>query len=228
MRNETQPSSKQRLLNILHPPLHNLRQPPPRRRQLLPNLQTRLQVHPLRRRKLVLNRRLLTTSNTRTKLQLQDLPRLVASREQTVQIVFGVRGGDAEPHAGGNERRGGVPDDDDGDFALEHFAREGGDFCGVVEKQGDDGRVVVAVDDEAEAFQSEAQVAGVEGEALQALFALAGGDVAGDDFEGGGDLGEHGWRGGFAEDGAGVCHADFVDDGFRGADVAAVSRRRTS
>ena len=39
----------------------------------------------------------------------------------------------------------------------------------------------MAVDDEAEALEAEAEIAGVEGEALETLFALAGDELAADD-----------------------------------------------
>ena len=99
---------------------------------------------------------------------------------------------------------------------------EGGDFGGVVEQDGDDGGVVVAVDDESQAFETEAEVARVEREALEAFFALAWNELAGDDAEGAGDLGEDGGGDGFAVDAAGVGEAELVNHGFVARDVAAV------
>jgi hypothetical protein len=133
-----------------------------------------------------------------------------------------VRGADAEACAAGHERGGGVPDDDDGDLALEHLVREGGHLGRIVQHDGDDGGVVVAVDDEAEALQAEAQVAGVEAEALEALLALAGDDFAVDYAQGGGDLHEDGGRGRLGVQHGGVGGAQLVNDGLVCGEVAAV------
>ena len=93
--------------------------------------------------------RLLAAGNAGAELELQHVAGLVDGGEQAVEVVFRVGGGDAEAGARRDEGRGRVADDDDGDLALEHFVREGGDLGRVVEEEGDDGRVVVAVDDEA-------------------------------------------------------------------------------
>lgn len=103
---------------------------------------------------------------------------------------------------------------------------EGGHFGGMVEEERNDGGIVVAVDDEAETFQPQAEVARVEDESLETLFALAGDEFAVDDAEGGGDLGEDGGRGGLGEEHGGVLDAEFVDDGFVCGDVASVCSER--
>jgi hypothetical protein len=64
---------------------------------------------------------LLTASNSRAELQLQDLTGLVNSSEQTVEIVFGVSGRNAEASARRDERRGRVSNNDNSDLALQHL-----------------------------------------------------------------------------------------------------------
>ena len=155
-------------------------------------------------------------------LELQQVADLVAGLEHAVEVVLGVRGADAEACAAGHERGGRVAHNDDGDLALEHLVREGGHLGRVVQHDGDDGGVVVAVDDEAEALQAQAEVARVEAEALKALLALAGDDFAVDDAQGGGDLNKDGGRGRLGVQHSRVSGAQLVDDGLVCGEVATI------
>ena len=106
------------------------------------------------------------TGDAASVFELQSIADLVAGRQQSIEVVLGMRGRDAEASAGRDERCGRVADDDDGDLTTKHLVREGGHLGGMIEQQGDDGRVVVAVDDEAESPETQPQIAGVEGESL--------------------------------------------------------------
>lgn len=60
-----------------------------------------------------------------------------------------------------------------------------GSLPGWYRDERDDGRIVVSVDDESETFEFQAEIPEIEGYALEGLESLPGGDVAGDDAEGG-------------------------------------------
>ena len=100
--------------------------------------------------------------------------------------------------------------------------REGRHLGRVVEHERDDGRVVVAVHDEAEPLEPEAQIARIEGQPLQPLFPLPGTQLPGDDAQRGRDLRHDEGTGRLAVDAAGVADAQLVDDGSGRGDVAAV------
>ena len=100
--------------------------------------------------------------------------------------------------------------------------REGRDFSGVVQQQWNNGRIIVAVDDESQPLQAEAEVPRIERQTLQTLFSLPWAELARDDAQRSADLRQHGWRGSFTEDHPGIRDADFVHEGPRTCNIAAV------
>lgn len=163
-----------------------------------------------------------TASQTGGVLDLDNVANLVASSKNTVQILLVVSRRDAETGAGADERSGGVANNDDRDLALEHLVTESGDLGGVVKHDGNDGRVIVAVDDVAETLQPKTKVARVEGNALETLLTLTRCKFTGDDTEGSQDLHENRGSRGFAEESGGVCASELVDDVLLGSNITTV------
>ena len=73
-----------------------------------------------------------------------------------------MRSRDTEPRSRADKRRSRVSDYHDRDLALEHLVRKGRHLGWVVQHNGDNGTVVVAVDDETETLQAEAQIPRIE------------------------------------------------------------------
>lgn len=103
---------------------------------------------------------------------------------------------------------------------------EGGHLSGVVEHDGDNGGIIVTVDDETEALKTKTEVARVEGNTFQALSTLAGAELAGDQAERGQNLHEDGRSRRLAESGRGVGATELVDDALVSGDVTTVGTER--
>jgi hypothetical protein len=66
--------------------------------------------------------------------------------------------GNTEANPGGDQRSGGIADDDDRDLAAEHFVGEGGHLGRVVDENWNDWRIVVTIYNVSKTFQSKSQV----------------------------------------------------------------------
>lgn len=97
-----------------------------------------------------------TTSNAGGELELQDIADFIAGTQNPVEIVLGVSGRDAEPSTRGNQRSSRVTNNHHGDFAPKHLVGEGGHLGRVEKKEGNDGRVIMAVYYKAKTLQSKA------------------------------------------------------------------------
>lgn len=166
------------------------------------------------------------TSNTSGKSNLELVGDLVTSLEQSVEILLVVSRRDTEASAGADERRGGVADNNDRDFALKHRVAECGHLSRVVKHDGDNGGVVVAVDDEAKTLKTQAEVARVESNTLQTLGTLTRAKLASDETQGSQNLHENRGGGRLAVDSSGVGAPQLVDNGLLSSDVSTVGTER--
>lgn len=167
--------------------------------------------------------RLQTSSNTSRELDLKDITHFVAGGEKAIQIFLVVRSRYAEAGAGADKRRSGISDDDDRDLALEHFVTERRDLAGVVKHDGDDRRVIVAINNETKTLKSETEVTRVEGNALKTFLALAGSKLTLDNSERSENLHQDSRRRRFTEEGSSVGSLELIDDVLLSRNVTAVS-----
>lgn len=103
---------------------------------------------------------------------------------------------------------------------------EGGHLGGVVQDDGDDGRVVVAIDNEAKTLKSETEVTRVEGNTLETLLTLAGAQLAGNQLERGKNLHEDARGRRLAILSRGVGGLELVNDVLLSSNVTTVGTER--
>lgn len=121
----------------------------------------------------------LSTGHTSRELDLEDVTNLITGSQKSIQVVLVVSGRDTESRARADEGSGGVTDNNDRDLTSEHFVAESRELGGVVQHDGDNRRVIMAIDDESESLKSEAEVSRVECNTLESLLALTRAKFAG-------------------------------------------------
>jgi len=99
-------------------------------------------------------------------LEVEHVTDLIARLQQIVHILLRVCCAHAEPHPARRETRRGVSDNNDCDRGrpCEHEPAELGHLANVEQQKRNDGRVVVAIDEETKPTQTPGEVAGVESE----------------------------------------------------------------
>lgn len=159
-------------------------------------------------------------------LQLEYVSDLVASLQEPIEVVLVVGRTHAESHARLDQRCRRIGDDDDGNLALQHLVTERRHLCRVVQQEGDDGRVVVAVDDEAQFLQAQMEVDAVERQSLHALDTVQARNLECYTAERRTDLLDDDWRHCFREHRPGVGQAKGLDHVLIARDVATGGTKR--
>lgn len=121
-----------------------------------------------------------SAGDTRRVLDVHLIGDLVASSQQPVKILLVVSGRNAEASARGDQRGGRIADDDDGDLTVEHVVGEGWDLGRVIEHDGNDRRIIMAIDNVSETLETKTEVSRIKGDALQALLTLTRAELASD------------------------------------------------
>ena len=104
--------------------------------------------------------------------------------------------------------------------------RECWQLPGMVQDNGNNGRVVVAVHNESKAFQAESKISGIEGDALESFFALSWDYFSGYNFQGGQNLHENWRRRAFTIEHGSISGSKLRDEGLGCSNVTAICAER--